>query len=176
MKQVEEEHNVMQRRNRCGYSVKYPREENIYRAMWNRCMNPNHASYKRYGAKGVTICERWLGYYGLQNFIDDMGLTPTDEKLPSGRSVWSIDRIDSTKDYSPDNCRWTNYTVQNFNRKDWSGHRGIYKVSYYNKGLGPYTYWRAQISWKGKRKMKSFKTEEEAIAQRKQWEKEIPLD
>lgn len=166
-----------QRRNRCGYSVKYPREEGVYRSIWNRCMNPNCKSYKRYGAAGITICDRWLGYYGLQNFIDDMGPTPTDEKTPSGRSVWSIDRIDNTKGYSPDNCRWTNYSQQCYNRKDWSGHRGIHKVEYMVRGkFGPYTYWRAEISYKGKKKSKAFKTEAEAIAQRLEWEQKYPLD
>jgi hypothetical protein len=41
--------------------------------------------------------------------------------------------------------------------------------------FGPYCYWVAYISFNGKKKTKSFKTEEEAIAQRKKWEKEIPL-
>ena len=154
-----------QRRNRCGYSVKYPVEERTYRSMWNRCMNPNHISYERYGGKGVTICDRWLGYYGLQNFVDDMG------ERPDG---CTLDRIDGTKGYSPDNCRWATPSTQNYNRKDWSGHRGVHKVEYYAKGR-PYTYWRAQISFDGKTKSKSFKTKEEAVAQRKEWEKEIPL-
>lgn len=157
-----------QRRNRCGYSVKYPIEERTYRSMWNRCMNPNHRSYPRYGGKGITICDRWLGYYGLQNFIDDMGPRPDG---------CSLDRIDSTKGYSPDNCRWASASVQSFNRKDWSEHRGVRKVEYMARGkFGPYCYWVAYISFNGKRKTKNFKTEEEAIAQRKKWEKEIPLD
>lgn len=167
------------KRNRCGYSKKYPKEYSRYWAMIHRCYNPKNISYDRYGAKGITVCERWLGYYGLQNFVDDMGPIPTDERLPNGRSIWSLDRIDNSKGYSPDNCRWTDNSTQSYNRETWgeTKERGISKITYYtDKGFGPYTYWQAKITWKGKTKTKRFKTKEEAIAQRKIWEKEIPLN
>ena len=81
-------------------------------------MNPNCKRYKDYGGRGIKICDRWLGYYGLQNFIDDMGPTPTDEKLPSGRSIWTIDRIDNSKGYSPDNCRFVSPKSNSRNRRN----------------------------------------------------------
>jgi hypothetical protein len=55
--------------------------------------------------KGITVCERWENSF--ENFIADMGLPKTGE---------SIDRIDSTKGYSPENCRWADVTTQSRNR------------------------------------------------------------
>ena len=45
--------------------------------MWNsmidKCYNPNNKMYPNYGAKGVTVCERW---HCLANFIDDFYKLP----------------------------------------------------------------------------------------------------
>ncbi len=43
---------------------------NIYSGMKQRCYNPNNQHYQWYGAKGITICDEWLGDNGLQNFFD----------------------------------------------------------------------------------------------------------
>ena len=98
--------------------------------MVKRCTQKNDKTYKSYGAKGITICDRWLEKpYGFKNFIEDMGPKPEGT---------SLDRIDNNKGYSPDNCRWATYSQQSYNRKDWSGHRGIQKVTFYKGKFGPY--------------------------------------
>lgn len=74
--------------------------------MKDRCLNPSHDSYGHYGAKGVTICERWLIF---ENFLADMG------ERPAGR--YSIDRIDNSRGYEPGNCRWATLKQQNENRR-----------------------------------------------------------
>jgi hypothetical protein len=67
--------------------------------MKSRCYNPNDSHYQWYGAKGITICDEWMGENGLQNFFDWSLSHGYNENL-------TIDRKESTKGYSPDNCQW----------------------------------------------------------------------
>lgn len=64
--------------------------------MIQRCTNKKHPSYKKYGAKGIDVCQRWKDSF--ENFLADMGIKPP------GQSV--LKRIQTDKDYSKDNCRW----------------------------------------------------------------------
>lgn len=58
----------------------------------------------RYVANGITVCDRWL--HSFENFYADMGEPPPRHTL---------DRIDGTKGYGPDNCRWATYRQQSRN-------------------------------------------------------------
>ena len=64
-------------------------------SMIARCTRPSHPSFAYYGARGVAVCERWLGSYAA--FLADMGEAPP--------GLW-LDRIDNAKGYEPGNCRW----------------------------------------------------------------------
>jgi hypothetical protein len=68
--------------------------------MMTRCYNEKFDGFHRYGGKGIKVCDRWLNF---DTFLGDMG------ERPQGMT---IDRLDSSKDYEPSNCRWATPKVQ----------------------------------------------------------------
>lgn len=72
--------------------------------MIQRCTNPTVDAYVNYGARGITVCERWLT---IENFIADMGQPPLGH---------SIERKDNDGNYTPENCVWLPKEKQSQNR------------------------------------------------------------
>lgn len=93
-----------------------------------RTTKPTSKMYFEYGGRGITVCDRWLGF---ANFLDDMGVRPDGT---------SIDRINNDAGYEPGNCRWATRSEQNRNTRrtvmltfhgrtlsmpDWSEETGV---------------------------------------------------
>lgn len=110
-------------------------------AMISRCTVPSNTSYPNYGARGISVCERWMEPYGngFWNFLEDMG------EKPEGMT---LDRKDPNKDYSPENCRWATYFEQSLSKRlqknNTSGCRGVYWIAAKKK-------WRVEIKKEQKR-------------------------
>lgn len=119
----------------------------IWSNMRQRCSNPKNDNYHLYGAKGVSVCDEWKDFavfskWAMQNgYADNL----------------SVDRIETDKDYCPENCRWATPQEQTDNRKctryvsfngktqtlkRWSEETGIsYKV----------LLWRVSHGWTAKK-------------------------
>lgn len=119
--------------NRTTHNLGQHRLYQTWHAMVKRCTNPKSVSYATYGAKGITVCDRWLQ---VDKFIEDM--------YSSFQEGLTLDRIDNSKGYFKENCRWASAFLQqrNTNRlqiNNTSGYRGVSFSKSNNK-------WQAQIT------------------------------
>lgn len=115
----------------------------IWQNMKKRCNNPSDSHYPNYGGRGITVCKEWN---------DDFTIF-SDWAIASGYTEdLTIDRIDNSNGYSPDNCRWITKADQNRNKRNsiliehegktktlsqWAKEKGIHKntlIYRYHKG------------------------------------------
>lgn len=132
-----------------GFTGKRPYR--IYRNMLNRCYLENNVNYHLYGAKGIGVCDEWK--VGFEAWWEDMQ-HGYDDHLTLGR-------IDSSKDYSKENCRWETTLQQSQNirkmKSNTSGKTGVHWCNKCHRNGTENLY--ATVSWNdinGVRKNKNF--------------------
>lgn len=74
--------------------------------MMRRCYDESNCSYHLYGARGISVCQRW---WNPKLFMKDMGL--------KGDGSLSIERLDNNGNYEPGNCVWATSKTQCRNRR-----------------------------------------------------------
>ena len=84
----------------------------IWRAMVNRCENPNYKEFQNYGGRGICVSKSWRKF---ENFYKDMGHRPTGKTL---------DRINNNLGYSKKNCKWSTLKEQTRNKRNNIIYRG----------------------------------------------------
>lgn len=77
-----------------------------WRNMLVRCQKPWSQAWENYGGRGISVCERWQRF---ENFWADMG--------PMYRPGLTLDRLDNSAGYSPENCAWRTYKEQARNQR-----------------------------------------------------------
>jgi hypothetical protein len=93
----------------------------IWSNMKARCYRENCKEYKWYGAKGIKICNEWKNdFSAFKSWALSNGYS---ENL-------TIDRITSSGDYEPSNCRWVDWKTQQNNRSSnrYYTHNGVTKT------------------------------------------------
>lgn len=86
-----------------GHAKKGTQRTPTYRtwqAMKARCYNEKAKDFKNYGGRGIKVCDEW---HLFENFLAYMG------DRPEGMT---LDRIDTDKWYTPENCRWATKITQ----------------------------------------------------------------
>ncbi len=79
----------------------------VYTAWMNikkRCFNKNYKHFETYGAKGITLEERFVKDFAA--FLEEVGQPPKNTR------EWSIDRINPNMGYETGNMRWVTQDVQ----------------------------------------------------------------
>jgi hypothetical protein len=100
---------VSQSNNNLTHGMRYTPEYQAWINMRRRCdAGPDTREYAYYGAKGITVCERWLNSF--EAFYEDMGPRPSPDH--------SIDRRENDKGYYKNNCRWATWEEQQNNRSN----------------------------------------------------------
>ena len=102
-----------------------------WRSMCRRCHDPRFPQYPRYGARGITVCDRWR--YSFETFVADVGMKPGPG--------YTLEREDNDGPYDPKNVRWATKAEQNRNQRtnrritvgdvtqisaDWERENGLY--------------------------------------------------
>lgn len=123
-----------------GHSKGFRRSRTMtaYHNMHTRCYNRTSSKFKDYGARGITVDDRWSTF---EVFLEDMG------ECPEGMT---IDRVDVNLGYNKDNCRWVTNKEQARNKRNtvYLTIRGVTKplITWCEERGMPYRTVRSRVS------------------------------
>jgi hypothetical protein len=104
----------------------------IWKGMWQRCTNPNQASFKNYGGRGITVCSEWKDFAVFRDWAVSHGYMDS----------LSLDRQDNNQGYNPDNCRFATRSQQSLNQRRKSNNSsGFIGVDFHKQE----NKWRARV-------------------------------
>lgn len=80
----------------------------VWANMKKRCRNKATWNYKRYGGRGIKVCEEWQEFIPFYKWVMKNGYCEGKQ----------IDRIDNNGGYYPENCRIVDPTVNARNKSN----------------------------------------------------------
>lgn len=96
-------------KNNRKHNSSHSRLYNIWRGMKQRCYDKHRPEYYNYGGRGIKICAEWKdSFETFQQWALTNGYNET----------LTLERIDTNKDYNPNNCCWTTMKRQQRNRRN----------------------------------------------------------
>jgi hypothetical protein len=107
----------------------------IYSAMKQRCYNENAQGYEYYGGKGITVCDEWLNDFDAFKELAKKNGYKENQPEKNGDKQ-TIDRINPSKGYCPENCRWISASensaraVLSRDIEKWEKRTGIGQIKY----------------------------------------------
>lgn len=144
------------RRKNTTHNKSHTTEYYAWDNMKRRCLNEQHPEYSNYGGRGIGVSKEWINSFEV--FFSDMGEKPNKK--------FSLDRIDNSKGYCKENCRWADGSTQATNQRDPENKTtGIKNISYDKRD----SLYNVAITRKGQRYRKSFKELEDAV----KWKEKI---
>lgn len=139
------------------HNESHTRLHNIWCDMNKRCKH-----HKQYAGRGIKMCVEWRDYVAFADWARKNGY----------RDDLTIERIDVSKDYSPENCKWIPPGRQAWNRTttkwvEYDGKIMSLAEAAFIAGL-PYkqVHWRIKHGWDVK---KALNTPLRAMKKRPLW-------
>lgn len=125
-------HNELLSLQQTTHGMSKTRQYRIWKSLRARCDND---VTENYGTRGITYCEKWKTFEG---FWEDMSDGYSDDL--------ELDRINVDGNYTKENCRWVDGSLQSYNQRlrsdNLSGRVGV-RFNY------PTNKWHARISING---------------------------
>lgn len=105
-------------------STKNSKIYTVWQNMRRRCETSSNPRFKHYGGRGISVCDEWHDYEKFRDWCKSNGWN----------EFLTIDRIDVDSDYTPDNCRFVDKSVQNANRGVIKTNTSKFVGVWYEKG------------------------------------------